>query len=550
MKLHGIIALIFLLNTLKAVENQTKITKKIKSYLTDPNQDFKKLKAILQSGSIKGVFTTSEVISIFKYLTENYSKLVTSQKIGNSYKKEPIWSYHLSSDPKNKNQKTKVLFTGAHHAREILSSVMCVKIFIDSLHSLLHKKHNQIFWKYNNLIIIPIVNVDSHRLISESYGTENWEEYKWKRKNMNPKYCKGNLVTSGVDLNRNYGYHYGETLEDTDECSETYRGELAFSEPETKAVKNLIDNDDKIVSAMNFHTYGNMWIHPFNYMHKAGKYPVNLKKKFIEFYNTFGNEVKEVSKSKYGNAIEMVNYSTDGEASDWMLGEKQIISFSPELGSFNPKAQSFFIPKDLIFEVIQENYKVINLFLNRNVFEMTDLQYGYNNQKVMFVNFKNSGLSNIYNSKIRISSKNKDFLKNINEINFGNQYDSKNNAVEKIVYDEFLEEINFVLPNINRLETFSINFGFKDPMIIHENLTFKLAISLYNNENIQEIELKFDSQTKNYFFLFAIFFVGLIVMIVLFVLMRFLFNKKGKKNLNNSQNNTVEATQNIEESSS
>jgi len=34
----------------------------------------------------------------------------------------------------------------------------------------------------------------------------------------------------------------------------------------------------------------------------------------------------------------MVNYTTDGEASDWMLGEKNIIAFSPELGSFNLQA--------------------------------------------------------------------------------------------------------------------------------------------------------------------------------------------------------------------
>ena len=73
---------------------------------------------------------------------------------------------------------------------------------------------------------------------------------------------------------------------------------------------------------MNFHTYGNMWIHPFNYMHIRGKYPKNIFQKFINFYEIFKNEVYEVSPgANYGNAIEMVNYSTDGEASDWMLGE-------------------------------------------------------------------------------------------------------------------------------------------------------------------------------------------------------------------------------------
>lgn len=37
--------------------------------------------------------------------------------------------------------------------------------------------------------------------------------------------------------------------------------------------------------------------------------------------------------ANYGNAIEMVGYSTDGEGSDWMFGEREIIAFSPELGS-------------------------------------------------------------------------------------------------------------------------------------------------------------------------------------------------------------------------
>ena len=93
---------------------------------------------------------------------------------------------------------------------------------------------------------------------------------------MNPKYCKNNFIHSGVDLNRNYGFHYGETREDINECEETFRGEVAFSEPETQAVRALVQKFPEIVSAMNFHTYGNMWIHPFNYMHVKGKYPKNV----------------------------------------------------------------------------------------------------------------------------------------------------------------------------------------------------------------------------------------------------------------------------------
>lgn len=94
-----------------------------------------------------------------------------------------------------------ILFTGAHHARELITTSMIVKIFIESLHSLIHKTNDTPYWKYNDMVIIPIVNLDSYSLITKSYNTENWEKYKFKRKNMNKNYCSDRIIDSGVDLN-------------------------------------------------------------------------------------------------------------------------------------------------------------------------------------------------------------------------------------------------------------------------------------------------------------------------------------------------------------
>ena len=45
----------------------------------------------------------------------------------------------------------------------------------------------------------------------------------------------------GVDLNRNYGFQWGEGSQKKDPCiDETYKGPHAFSEPETMAMKNFI----------------------------------------------------------------------------------------------------------------------------------------------------------------------------------------------------------------------------------------------------------------------------------------------------------------------
>ncbi len=53
---------------------------------------------------------------------------------------------------------------------------------------------------------------------------------------MNTTYCGKNKIDSGVDLNRNYGYHFGGSNEDLETCSETYRGPTSFSESETIAI--------------------------------------------------------------------------------------------------------------------------------------------------------------------------------------------------------------------------------------------------------------------------------------------------------------------------
>ena len=60
------------------------------------------------------------------------------------------------------------------------------------------------------------------------------------RKNRRNTNC-GNGTTRGVDLNRNFGYEWGanNTGSSPDPCSDVYRGESAFSEPETQAVRIL-----------------------------------------------------------------------------------------------------------------------------------------------------------------------------------------------------------------------------------------------------------------------------------------------------------------------
>lgn len=276
------------------------------------------------------------------------------------------------------------------------------------------------------------------------------------------------------------------------QCAETYRGPTSFSEPETQAVRALIEKEKTISSAMNFHCYGNIWIHPFNYMHTPHKYPINAYKDIINFYEEFKYEVAKVSKASYGNAIETVEYSTDGEGSDWMLGEHKIVAFSPELGSSNIHARTFFLPKDLIHEVIQENYKVIELFMKRNNFEIKDLVYGVNNRNEFTLSFTNRGLANIFAARLVFKSMNTDFLKGITHVNI----QSEEGEVTKIDFPEdndiSLNGLVFEVPKINRLKELSLHFQVSDPSLLKNTIDLEAEVFMADGSLIAKFSVLFE----------------------------------------------------------
>ncbi|KAJ6634659.1 Zinc carboxypeptidase [Pseudolycoriella hygida] len=81
------------------------------------------------------------------------------------------------------------------------------------------------------------------------------------RKNRQPNRgsdCKG------VDLNRNFNYHWGETGTSTDPCSESYGGDHPFSASEsTYIAQYLIANQKRLTSFVDLHSYGKFIFYPY-----------------------------------------------------------------------------------------------------------------------------------------------------------------------------------------------------------------------------------------------------------------------------------------------
>lgn len=183
-----LLALVCLLYSFKEIDHQSQIIiKRINEYLADPARSTNRMQAFVESGSMDGLFKTNEVLNVFDHLHETYPRFVSKEKIGQSFLKKDLFAYKLTAattDEQRNAKRSSILFTGAHHARELLTPTIILKIYVEALHSLIYPRTELKFWRYNDLLIIPIVNIDSHQFISDSYDTEGWDRSKEKRKNM------------------------------------------------------------------------------------------------------------------------------------------------------------------------------------------------------------------------------------------------------------------------------------------------------------------------------------------------------------------------------
>ena len=121
-----------------------------------------------------------------------------------------------------------------------------------------HDKSALSLLKQNKYYVIPSVNVDGVAYIEREYIATG--HLPTKRKNMHIRSDKCGAAKGGVDLNRNYGYKFGlNEHPDDNEChGDTWGGPSAFSEPETRAMRDFVmSKKDELSLVYNLHCAGN-----------------------------------------------------------------------------------------------------------------------------------------------------------------------------------------------------------------------------------------------------------------------------------------------------
>jgi len=108
------------------------------------------------------------------------------------------------------------------------------------------------------IVFLPLINPDG--VAYDQTSNSCW------RKNRNPASSTGSAASIGIDLNRNLDFLWNfpslfassaqtSSLASTSPSSETYHGTAAFSEPETKSIKWVLDTYTKVRWFLDLHSY-------------------------------------------------------------------------------------------------------------------------------------------------------------------------------------------------------------------------------------------------------------------------------------------------------
>lgn len=302
-------------------------------------------------GSMGGYFRYDEMLFIMEWMKDLYPELVSKMDTIRGYKTHDgnvITYLKISDFPAIDENEPELLYTALHHAREPNSLSQMIFYMWYLLENYYKNPEIKYLVDHTEMYFVPCVNPDGYKINIKNKpdGGGLW------RKN-GRKDESGKLV--GVDLNRNYGYEWGYDDEGSspNQGSETYRGTAGFSEPETSAIREFCVSRN-FVMALNFHTFGNLLIHPWGYNDQ----PTAEN----HIFTGMGNVMIKDNFFKMGTGSETVGYTTNGDSDDYMYGEQgeknKIYSFTPEVGpSFWPS------PGDI--DILNKSCLEMNLALPR-----------------------------------------------------------------------------------------------------------------------------------------------------------------------------------------
>lgn len=249
-------------------------------------------------------------------LAARYPERVSQHAIGSSLDGRPIWAVRIGGTGATT---TPMLINGTQHAREWIAAMVSTCVADRLVSEYDRDPAIRRFVDTTTLWVVPVVNPDGYQ---HSWSTDRY----WRKNRRNGH---------GVDLNRNFGVAWGAAGSSTSKRSDVYRGEYAFSEPESAALRDLTKRE-RIALHVDFHSYGQMLLYPWGYTSK----PAADRDRFAAIGDRMASAMFATHDTRYRLMSSIELYPTGGTMTDWMYGDAGALSYTIEL---RPRGRGGFV---------------------------------------------------------------------------------------------------------------------------------------------------------------------------------------------------------------
>jgi murein tripeptide amidase MpaA len=286
-----------------------------------------------------------EVRSFARSITLANPAFASFEIVGQSIEGRDIFALRLSA-PGGVNR-PQVLLIGGQHAREWVSISTVMYLANELVAAYGSDPRTSAAMDNLEFIIVPIANPDGYVHTWPNGGNERL----WRKNRRDTG--AGTGICIGVDMNRNWGFQWGGQGASAAPCSETYRGDSPFSEPETLAIRDLSNLSPRLVAAIDYHSYSQLVMSPWGYTATLPPPPD------AGFFNQLTSSIRDGIRGSGGaiytsGPIYSTIYPASGTAVDWWYGGRNIYGLTIELRDTG--STGFLLPPSQIIPTAQENF--------------------------------------------------------------------------------------------------------------------------------------------------------------------------------------------------
>ena len=269
--------------------------------------------------------TFNEVAYELDSIAEHYSTIALLDTIGYSTSDSlPIFALKITDNINSKEDEPQILYIACHHAEEILGIELCMYMINDLIANYMIDS-TKTYWINNSEIwFVPLLNPEGHGIVMQEIDT-TWRKNK-KDNNNNGQF---DLDYDGVDLNRNYDFHWHDGGS-TDPSSEYYRGPAPVSENEVKALQDLCLQKDFIFC----NTYHSARTGLGEVIYYPWRTSSGFSPDFLFIRDVSANMARLIINDQgNGHYLTLPGVNVDGRARNWLYGVRGTYTFCVEIST-------------------------------------------------------------------------------------------------------------------------------------------------------------------------------------------------------------------------